>query len=124
MAIFSSAFVVLFGFMLGFVLLFCALFQLVLLVYGSRPARLNGAFYIVPVLLIIGAIYVFSLKSGIDERSIMMTTGIGLSLFGLATIVELIAMESGRKAIARKQTAESAEPQKPAEESADKAENE
>lgn len=124
MAIFSSAFVVLFGFMLGFVLLFCALFQLVLLVYGSRPARLNGAFYIVPVLLIIGAIYVFSLKSGVDERSIMMTTGIGLSLFGLATIVELIAMESGRKAIARKQTADSAEPQKPAEESADKAENE
>lgn len=100
MAIFSTAFVALFGFMLGIVLLFCALFQIFLIIFGARPARLNGAFYVVPALLIVGAIYVISLKSGLDERSIMMTTGIGLALFGAATAIEAISIAAARHTLA------------------------
>ena len=105
MVIFHDAFVALFGFMFGIMLLFCALFQLALLVFGTRPVRLPGIYYIVPALLICGAIYVFSLKSGLDERSIMTVTGIGLAVFGLASLVECIHIDR----LARRPTVTTAE---------------
>lgn len=120
MAIFSTAFVALFGFMLGILLLFCALFQIFLIVFGARPARLNGAFYVVPALLIVGAVYVISLKSGLDERTIMMTTGIGLTLFGAATVVEAISISSARKTLASHRTDEAAEAPKEIEQGEEK----
>lgn len=97
MVIFHSAFVALFGFMFGIMLLFCALFQIFLLVFGTKPVRLPGAYYIVPVLLIVGAVYVFSLKSGLDERSIMTVSSIGLMLFGAASLVECAHIDNLRR---------------------------
>lgn len=122
MAIFSTAFVALFGFMLGIMLLFCALFQIFLIIFGARPARLPGAYYVVPALLIVGAVYVISLKSGLDERTIMMTTGIGLTLFGAATVAESISIASARKNTAATRTFEPAEAPKTIEEGKEKTE--
>lgn len=122
MAIFSAAFVALFGFMLGIMLLFCALFQIFLIIFGARPARLPGAYYVVPALLIVGAVYVISLKSGLDERTIMMTTGIGLTLFGAAIVAESISIASARKNTATTRTSEPAEAPKTIEEGKEKTE--
>lgn len=89
MLIFSKAFVAIVGFMFAVLLLFAALFQLFLLIFGSRPTRLSGLFYLLPAGLVGAAIYIFLRKPDtVGEQTVMLVTGISLLVFGLFTIIE------------------------------------
>lgn len=102
MLIFSKAFVAIVGFMFAVLLLFAALFQLFLLLFGSKPARLSNLFFLVPTALIGGAIYIFMRKPDTGgEMTIMLVTGIGFMLFGIFTIIEGVCIGNTNR-IARK----------------------
>lgn len=89
MLIFSKAFVALIGFVFAVMLLFAALFQLFLLLFGSRPVRLSNWFFLVPTALIAAAIYIFIRKPDTPGETYDMTfIGISFVVFGLFTIIE------------------------------------
>lgn len=89
MLIFKGAFVAMVGFMFAVLLLFAALFQLGLLLYGAKPARIPNWFFLVPIALICAAIYIFVRKP--DEPGEiwdLIFTGSSFILFGIATVAE------------------------------------
>ena len=89
MLIFSKDFVALIGFMFAVLLLFAALFQMVLLLFGSHPARLSKWFFFVPTALVAAAVYIFMREpDAAGERMVILITGIALAVFGLFTIIE------------------------------------
>lgn len=89
MLIFSKAFVALVGFMFAVLLLFAALFQFFLLLFGSRPARLSNWFFIVPALLVAAAVFIFMRKPDTaGESLIMAVTGGAFIVFGGFTMLE------------------------------------
>lgn len=88
MLIFQGTFVALIPFIFGILIAFTAFYQLYLLAYGTRPAMLPGWLYIVPVALAGAAVYLFLQKPELDDSIIMLTTGISLGVFGLATFAE------------------------------------
>lgn len=89
MLIFKAAFAHIICFMFALLLLFAALFQFGLLVFGSRPVKLPTLYFIVPVLLVGAAVYVFMLKTepGSDIISLIVT-GSGFILFGVASMAQ------------------------------------
>lgn len=89
MLIFSKAFVAIVGFMFAVLLLFAALFQLFLLIFGSRPTKLSALFYLLPAALVGAAIFIFLRKPDTaGEQTVMLVTGISLLVFGIFTIIE------------------------------------
>lgn len=89
MLIFPKAFVALTGFMFAILLLFAALFQMFLLIFGARPNKLSNLFFIVPTLLVGAAVYIFMRKPDTTGEITDMTfLGIAFSFFGLMTIIE------------------------------------
>ena len=89
MLIFSKAFVALTGFMFAVLLLFAALFQLFLLLFGSRPTRLSNWFFLVPTALVAAAVYIFMRKPDTaGEEYDMLFVGISFALFGVFTMIE------------------------------------
>lgn len=92
MLIFTSTFLQLVPFVFALLITFGALYQFYLLAYGSRPTKLPGWLFVVPVLLIGAAIYVFLQNAGheVDDRLIMLITGISATLFGATLLTESI----------------------------------
>ncbi|MDE5627934.1 MAG: DUF308 domain-containing protein [Muribaculaceae bacterium] len=89
MLIFSHVFVAIVGFMFAVLLLFGALFQIFLILFGARPVSLSRWFFLVPTALIGAALFIFLRKPDtVGEHTIMLLTGIGLGIFGLFTIIE------------------------------------
>ena len=89
MLLFSKAFVAIIGFMFAVLLLFAAVFQLFVLIFGTRPVKLSGWFYLVPLILVGFAIFVFLRKPDTaGETTDLVLTGIGFIIFGLGGIVE------------------------------------
>ena len=89
MLIFSKAFVALVGFMFAVLILFAALFQMGLLLFGARPHRLSSWYFTVPMLLVCCAVFIFMRKPDTAGEHLVMTlTGISFILFGIATIAE------------------------------------
>ena len=89
MLIFKGAFVALIGFMFGVLLLFAAVFQIFLLLFGSRPTRISNWFFIVPAVIIGAAIYIFLRKPDTaGETTDLLVTGITFMVFGIATVIE------------------------------------
>lgn len=88
MLLFQGTFLGLVSFMMAVLIVVAALFQFFLLVYGSRPTHLSGWFYLVPMVLIGIAVYVFLLESGVRDREMLLATGIAFTIFGAATFVE------------------------------------
>lgn len=87
--IFSKAFVALIGFIFAVLLLFAALFQLFLLIFGSRPVVLSNWFFLVPTALIAAAVYIFLRKpDSAGEVADMTFIGISFAVFGICTMVE------------------------------------
>lgn len=100
MLIFKGAFVALVGFMFGVLLLFAALFQLFLLLFGTRPIRLSSWFYLVVAALVGGAIYIFLRKpSTAGEMTDVVVTGVGFMIFGLFTVIEGSVVGQGNRMI-------------------------
>lgn len=119
MLIFSEAFVAITGFMFAVLILFCALFQLFLLFFGARPVHLSMWFFLVPTVLVAAALFIFLRKPDqVGEHVVMIVTGGSFMFFGLASIVEGIAigqtnrdtLRAARAATAEKQVADSGAP--------------
>lgn len=98
MLIFSKVFVAIVGFMFAVLLLFAALFQLFVLLFGARPVRFPGWLYIVPTLLVGAAIYIFMRRPDTPGETIdLILTGSGFILFGAATIIEGLILGNVRR---------------------------
>lgn len=104
MLLFRSTFEGMVAFMFAALLLFGAVFQLCLLVFGSRPVRLSGWFYIFPMALTGLAIYIYTMVPGVPgtDRTMIIATGAGFIIFGAASIIEGIMIARGNHLI-RKQ---------------------
>lgn len=90
MLLFKPRFMEIITFIFGVVILFGALFQIFLLVFGSRPTRLPNWLFISPILLVAASVYVFVQTPELNDSSIMLITAISLVLFGATTIVEAV----------------------------------
>lgn len=102
MLIFKSAFVALTGFMFGVLLLFAALFQLFLLIFGTRPTRISSWFYLVPAAIIGAAVYIFVHKPATaGQGTDILVTGITFMVFGLVTIIEGCAIGQTNRMLKR-----------------------
>lgn len=88
MLIFQPTFINLVPFIFGVLVAFGALYQFFLLGFGARPVTLPAWLFIAPVILTAGSIYIFMQKAGVDDRLIMLVTGISFAVFGLATLIE------------------------------------
>ena len=114
MVIFRATFVELVGYMFAFLLLFTALFQVFLLAFGARPVRLSGVWYVVPTVIVGIAVYFFLQRPVIEDRYMMMWTGIALALFGAASLVEGIQIGAANRSAMK--AANSPDPRKKIEE--------
>lgn len=112
MLIFPATFISLVPFLFGVLVCCAAVFQLFLLAFGSKPLKLNGWFFLVPMLLSAAAVYIFMLPSplapgsvsaDVDSR-IMLATGIAFALSGLATFVEGSIIAHGNYRLAHPKT--------------------
>ncbi len=119
MLIFQERFVELIAFMFAIIICLGALFQFFLLAFGTNPVRLPGWLFVVPFLLVGGAVYIFLLTPETEDHHIMLVTGICLTFFGAATIIESVMVGTANRTIAKlaKTSPEkkSAEPEKPVE---------
>lgn len=89
MIIFCNDFVAMMGFVFGVLILFAALFQLFLLIFGSRPIALSPWFYLVPAALVGAAIYIIlNTPENGNHDTVMIVTGISFIVFGAFTIIE------------------------------------
>lgn len=103
MVLFRSVFETMVGYMFAVLLLFGALFQFFLLLFGSRPVRLSSWFFLVPMALCGAAVFIFMQQPGQADYTIMLTTGCSLAFFGLMTMIESGAISMGHRAL-RKNT--------------------
>lgn len=102
MLIFSTAFVSIVAFMFAILVAFSALFQIFLLLFGSRPARLSNWFFLVPTLLIGAALFIFLRDPvRISEHIVMIVAGSSLIFFGIFTIAEGSAVGQVNRMAAR-----------------------
>ena len=99
MIIFQTAFTVLVPYIFGIIVAFLACYQFYVLAIGVRPTTLPGWFYLAPVILIGGAIYIFFRQPDTDDYLIMLSSGISLAFFGLITRIEAIMLTNSRKKI-------------------------
>ena len=91
MIIFQGTFAALIPFMFGVLIAFGALYQFYLLGYGCRPATLPGWLFIMPTLLAAAAIYLFVQRNEVvEDRLVMLITGICLLVFGVTTLIESV----------------------------------
>ncbi len=102
MVLFRTVFETMVGYMFAVLLLFGAIFQFCLLLFGSRPVRLSSWFFLVPMALCGAAVYIFMQQPGQADYTIMLVTGCALAFFGLMTLVEAAAISSGNRVL-RKQ---------------------
>ncbi len=97
MLLFRTVFEEMVAYMFGIILVCCALFQFLLLLFGSKPVRLSPWFFLVPMVLCGLAVYVFLQQPGQADTAIMLSTGVGLAFFGLMTMVEGGAISTGNR---------------------------
>lgn len=101
MLIFQTTFVGMVSFMFAILVGASAVFQFFLLLFGTRPARLNGFFYIVPMLLAGAAVYIYMQKPLTieDDHRIILIAGIAFAVFGLASLIEAIAISTANRTL-------------------------
>lgn len=104
MVLFRSVFETMVGYMFAVLILFGALFQFFLLLFGSRPVRLSGWFYLVPMALCGAAVYIFMQPAAQADLAVMTATGCAFAFFGLMTAVEGAAISAARRASAKAKT--------------------
>lgn len=88
MLVFRSTFVPMVPFIFGLLIAFCALWQFYALAVGIRPFTLPAWYYVMPLLLVVSAVYIFIRKDSIGDIEIVTLTGASLAVFALAAIVE------------------------------------
>lgn len=104
MLLFSKAFVALVGFMFGVLILLSAIFQIITLLWLTRPTRLSNFFFLVPVVLIGIAIFIFMREPDTNgETTDMLLSGTAFVLFGAATIAEGLIVGNNNRNILKAQ---------------------
>lgn len=103
MLIFGETFSQMVSFMFAVLVLFAACFQLFLLIFGCRPAKLPAWFFLLPAALTGIAVYIWFQKPGFDNHAIMIWTGVGFTLFGLGTLIESIFIGNFHRKVAKAQ---------------------
>lgn len=89
MLLFPHTFVALVGFMFAVLLLFMALFQMFVLLFGSRPTRLSSWYFFVPTLLVGAAVFTFMHRPDqAGEDVSMLVTAVAIAVFGIFTVME------------------------------------
>ena len=101
MVLFRSVFETMVGYMFGILIIFGAIFQVFLLIFGSRPVRLSNWFFLVPMALVGAAVFIFLQQPGQSDYIVMRTTGGALAIFGLVTLIEAIAISAGNRTLAK-----------------------
>jgi len=102
MLIFSQTFVALVSFMFAVLILFAALLQLGLLLFGSRPHNLSNWYFLVPTLLVCAAVYVFMREPDASgEYVVTCVTGASFILFGIASVVEGCVIGNANRTLAK-----------------------
>lgn len=122
MVLFRTVFETMVGYMFAVLLLFGALFQFCLLLFGSKPVKLSSWFFLVPMALCGAAVYIFMQQPGRSDYAIMLTTGISLAFFGLMTLVEAASISAGNRTLRKAPVdpaVEEHKPEAPAEEKAE-----
>lgn len=109
MLLFQQTFIPLVSFMLAVLLLFTAIFQICLLIFGSRPIKLTPWFFLIPVLLFGAAVFIYLQRPGEThtDRVIMYVTGIAFALFGTASVAEGLLIAHGNRKARKAQAEES-----------------
>ncbi|MDE6526689.1 MAG: DUF308 domain-containing protein [Muribaculaceae bacterium] len=98
MLIFSEAFVAIVGFMFAILLLLTALAQLFILLIGSRPVKLSGWYFLVPIVSVACAIFIFMRKPDAAGETVdLIVTGSAFILFGLAAVLEGLTIGNLRR---------------------------
>lgn len=92
MLIFKSTFIPLVPVMFGILVAFSALYQFYILAIASRPVMLPGWLYIAPIALVGGAAYIFMQDADLNDPKIMLATGISLTVFAAAGLIEGIML--------------------------------
>lgn len=88
MLVFKSTFTPLVPVMFGILVAFAAFYQLYVLAVGVRPAVLPAWFYFAPLLLGVGAAYLFLQNGKVDDDVIVLVTALSIMLFGAAGVLE------------------------------------
>lgn len=99
MLLFTPTFSTLVPFAFALLITFGAIYQFYLLAIGTRPLRLPAWLFIVPVLMLGAAIYVFMQKPGDDndEQLIMLISGIAFTLMSVTMFIESILIGSANR---------------------------
>lgn len=113
MLLFQQTFVPLVSFMFAVLVLFAAVFQLCLLIFGSRPARLSPWLFLIPAVLFAAAVFIYLQRPGetpADHRIILVTGG-AFVVFGVFAYIEglLIASHNRKAARLEKERSEEAD---------------
>lgn len=91
MLFFNKHFAEYIAFMYGLIILIASVFQLLLLLFNSKPS-LSKLFFIVPVIMVGVAVFVLMSKPGIEIQFYTALTGVSLMLFGVSSIIEGITI--------------------------------
>ncbi len=108
MLIFHERFVGLVNFMFAVLIGVAALYQLFLLIFGSRPVKLPDWLFIAPVLLAGASVFLFIPSTVATDPVVMLTTGIAFVVFGTATLIESFFIGSANRSALKAAKAEAA----------------
>lgn len=97
MLIFQDTFARLVAPLFGILLILGVLVQLYIIMIGSRPVRLPGWSYGFPGLLVVLALIIF--MSDLADDKLMIVTGVGLVIFGMAGFIESFMVGAGLRAM-------------------------
>ncbi|MDE6224915.1 MAG: DUF308 domain-containing protein [Muribaculaceae bacterium] len=87
-------------YLFGLILVLGGIFQICLMVWGYKNARLSGGLYIIPVVLIVGGIVMMCSNSLLINVSLMITiTGIGMIAFGLNSFFAMATASAAKRNI-------------------------
>lgn len=110
MLLFRTVFEAMVGYMFAILLLFGALFQFLLLIFGSRPVKLSGWFFLVPMALVGAAVYIFMQQPGAGDYNIMVATGASFAFFGLMTLAESFVISAANRSARKAAKAAAGQP--------------
>lgn len=101
MLLFQATFIPMVSLLFAVLLLFAAVFQVCLLIFGARPAKLSPWFFLLPMLLFGAAVFIYLQRPGESaaDHTIMLVTGIALAVFGVFSVLEgtLIAYDNHKR---------------------------
>lgn len=97
MLFFQATFITLVPILFGILVLSTGLFNFYILALAIRPVKLPAWFYLGGLGLVGCAIYLFTLKAGADDSTLMLASGIALMCFAALTLAEGLMVGSHRR---------------------------